>query len=118
MSEFARLSARFGRFNLVGLMGAALQLVLLDLLIERFGLPGIVAAPIAVETAVLHNFFWHERFTWRDRGTGLRQIMAVPGRQRPGLACRKYTVDVLPLASAQSAPSGVGRNSHRRLLAD
>jgi putative flippase GtrA len=68
MSEFGRLSARFGRFNLVGLMGAALQLVLLYLLVERFGLSGVVAAPIAVETTVLHNFFWHERFTWRDRG--------------------------------------------------
>jgi len=74
MSEFGRLCARFGRFNLVGLMGAALQLVLLDLLMERFGLSGVVAAPIAVETAVLHNFFWHERFTWRDQRTiGLRQ---------------------------------------------
>jgi dolichol-phosphate mannosyltransferase len=74
MSEFGRLWTRFGRFNLVGLMGAALQLVLLDLLMERFGLSGVVAAPIAVETVVLHNFLWHERFTWRGQGTvGLRQ---------------------------------------------
>ena len=73
MSEFRRLCTRFGRFNLVGLMGAALQLVLFDLLMERFGMPGIAAAPIAVETVVLHNFFWHERFTWRDQGTRGRQ---------------------------------------------
>jgi putative flippase GtrA len=69
MSAFGRLCTRFGRFNVVGLMGAALQLVLLDVLVERFGLPGVAAAPIAVETVVLHNFFWHERFTWRDQGT-------------------------------------------------
>ena len=68
MSKFGRLCARFGRFNLVGLMGAALQLLLLDLLVECCGLSAVVAAPIAVETAVLHNFFWHERFTWRNQG--------------------------------------------------
>jgi putative flippase GtrA len=27
-----------------------------------------------VEVVLWHNFFWHERFTWRDRGfTGFRQ---------------------------------------------
>src|ERR1700736_2028659 len=55
-------------------MGAALQLVLLDLQMECFGLSVIAAVPIAVEIVVLHNFFWHERFTWRDQGNvGLRQ---------------------------------------------
>jgi len=24
---------------------------------------------LAVETAVLHNFAWHEKFTWRDRAS-------------------------------------------------
>ena len=73
MSEFGRLCKRFGRFNVVGLMGAALQLALLGLLTERFGLSAVAAAPIAVEMVVLHNFFWHERFTWRDQGTLGRQ---------------------------------------------
>ncbi|MGH9656328.1 MAG: GtrA family protein [Candidatus Acidiferrales bacterium] len=58
---------RFGRFSLVGLMGAVLQLLLVSLLTECFGIPGVAAAAIAVEIAILHNFFWHERFTWRDR---------------------------------------------------
>jgi putative flippase GtrA len=26
-----------------------------------------IATALAVEMAVLHNFAWHERFTWRDR---------------------------------------------------
>lgn len=111
MSEFAR----FGKFNLVGVMGAALQLVLLDLLIERFGLSAIVAAPIAVETAVLHNFFWHERFTWRDRETGLRQRAIRLGRFHAGnglvsLAgntlltyCLSHQLKAPPLASAVTA---------------
>jgi putative flippase GtrA len=58
---------RFGRFNLVGCMGAALQLLLLYLLTKFFDVPGVTATAIAVEIAVLHNFVWHERFTWRDR---------------------------------------------------
>ena len=27
----------------------------------------LLATALAVEAAVLHNFFWHERFTWVDR---------------------------------------------------
>ena len=65
---------RFGKFNLVGLLGAALQVFLFYLLIRRFRLPEAAATLIAVELVVLHNFFWHERFTWSDREpAGLRQ---------------------------------------------
>jgi putative flippase GtrA len=66
--------ARFGRFNLVGVLGAALQVLLLDLLMKGCRMPAVAAMPIAVEIVVLHNFLWHERFTWRDRSlAGLRQ---------------------------------------------
>jgi putative flippase GtrA len=65
---------RFGKFNLIGALGAGLQIVLFDLLMNGFQIPQLTATPIAVEIAVLHNFFWHERFTWRDRRLGgLRQ---------------------------------------------
>jgi putative flippase GtrA len=65
---------RFGKFNLVGLLGAALQLILICLLTKRVGLPTAAATLIAVELTLLHNFFWHQRFTWRDRKpTGFRQ---------------------------------------------
>jgi putative flippase GtrA len=30
--------------------------------------PVTIATAVSVETAVLTNFFWHERWTWRDRG--------------------------------------------------
>ncbi|HTR38170.1 MAG TPA: GtrA family protein [Bryobacteraceae bacterium] len=74
MSGARQFCGRFGRFNLVGLVGAALQVLLLDLLMKRWRLPNVMATPIAVEIALLHNFLWHERFTWRDREpTGLRQ---------------------------------------------
>lgn len=74
MTGAGREYERFGRFSLTGLMGAALQVILFDLCMKGFHLPGVAAAPIAVEMVVLHNFFWHEQFTWQDRRTiGLRE---------------------------------------------
>jgi dolichol-phosphate mannosyltransferase len=57
---------RFVRFNAVGLLGFAVQLGVLALLV-RSGLHYLAATALAVETAILHNFFWHERWTWADR---------------------------------------------------
>lgn len=60
-------AGRFGRFGLTGAMGAALQVLLFHALVKGLRVPAVAAAPVAVELAVLHNFFCHERFTWRDR---------------------------------------------------
>ncbi len=67
MTAAGRLVARLGKFNLVGLLGAALQLLLLYVLTKGLLISTIAATPIAVEIVVLHNFVWHEGFTWRDR---------------------------------------------------
>ncbi len=53
-------------FNVVGVAGFAVQLGLLALLLH-VGVPYLGATALAVEAAVLHNFVWHERWTWRDR---------------------------------------------------
>lgn len=58
---------RWGKFNLVGAMGMAVQLALLGLLNRFSGGRYLCASAAAVELAVLHNFMWHVRFTWRDR---------------------------------------------------
>jgi putative flippase GtrA len=50
----------------VGVLGAAVQLGVLALL-TRLGAHYLIATAIAVETAVLHNYFWHLRWTWADR---------------------------------------------------
>jgi len=42
------------------------------------GLDYRVATILAVESAVLHNFAWHERWTWADRGD--RQGIEALGR--------------------------------------
>jgi dolichol-phosphate mannosyltransferase len=61
---------RPAKFALVGAIGVAVQLAVLEAL-TALGLHYLWATGMAVEAAVLHNFMWHQRFTWRDRG-GLR----------------------------------------------
>jgi putative flippase GtrA len=58
---------RWGKFNLVGAIGIGVQFGALFFLKSAFHLHYLVATAIAVETAVVHNFIWHERFTWADR---------------------------------------------------
>jgi putative flippase GtrA len=57
---------RWTIFNLVGLMGFCVQLGVLTLLM-RLELHYLAATGLAIEAAVLHNFLWHQRWTWRDR---------------------------------------------------
>jgi putative flippase GtrA len=61
------LPRRWLVFNGVGLLGVGVQLGLVALLAHVAGLPALLATAIAVEAAVLHNFVWHQRWTWRDR---------------------------------------------------
>lgn len=60
---------RLLRFNAVGLAGVLVQLAALAFYKSVTGLPVLWATALAVETAVLHNFYWHERWTWATRGT-------------------------------------------------
>ena len=55
------------KFNTVGLLGMAFQLLALGVLKGGLGLNYLAATVIAVESAVLHNFVWHERWTWLER---------------------------------------------------
>jgi putative flippase GtrA len=61
---------RWVSFAGVGLMGFGVQVAVLGLLTAVAGLATAAATAIAVEAAVLHNFVWHERWTWRDRVGG------------------------------------------------
>ncbi len=55
---------RFGKFAGVGLIGWAVQLAALSALVAT-GAHYVVATALAVEVTILHNFIWHELFTWR-----------------------------------------------------
>jgi putative flippase GtrA len=65
---------RWWKFNTVGAMGIVVQLVALTLLKSGVHLNYLLATVSAVEAAVIHNFFWHERYTWADRESASRLI--------------------------------------------
>jgi putative flippase GtrA len=58
---------RWCKFNVVGGMGIAVQFAALFFLKSVLHFDYLVATAIAVEAAVIHNFVWHEQFTWADR---------------------------------------------------
>ncbi len=63
---------RWLKFNTVGAIGIAVQLGALAVLKSGLGVNYMAATAIAVEIAVLHNYVWHEQWTWRDRREGSR----------------------------------------------
>lgn len=63
----AVLRTRLLKFYCVGGVGIGVQLAVLWALTRGAGLHYRLATPLAVETAVLHNFAWHELWTWRER---------------------------------------------------
>jgi putative flippase GtrA len=71
------LVQRWVAFNGVGGLGIAVQLGILTLLLRFLDVPYLWATAVAVECAVLHNFVWHQRWTWCDRPlTSLRALGA------------------------------------------
>ena len=64
----------------MGAIGFAVQLTALALYKEVFALHYLVATGLAVETAVLHNFVWHERWTWREHTSAENSPWAIGGR--------------------------------------
>lgn len=65
---------RFARFNVVGVLGIGVQLLIVALLVHGLGIDPVVATALGISGAIGHNFAWHVRWTWRDRiqpGTSL-----------------------------------------------
>src|SRR5665213_2801374 len=57
---------RWLKFNAVGIVGAGVQLGVLALL-TKLKVNYLLATALAVEAAVLHNYFWHVKWTWAGR---------------------------------------------------
>jgi len=62
-----KAAIRWIKFNSVGGVGILVQVAALWLLKSGLNVNYLIATALAVETAVLHNFLWHERYTWADR---------------------------------------------------
>ncbi|HTH26396.1 MAG TPA: GtrA family protein [Vicinamibacterales bacterium] len=60
-------SVRFVRFSIAGATGFAAQIAIVGVLANLLGIYYLAATAIAVEAAIVINFLWHERWTWRDR---------------------------------------------------
>jgi len=63
---------RWAKFNAVGALGFCIQLGALWLFIVALRFSSLVATALAVETAVVHNFVWHQFLTWKDRSSEKR----------------------------------------------
>ena len=65
MSAFVR----WLKFNAVGVVGTGVQLAALAVFNRWMAGHYLVATAAALEVALLHNFLWHEHFTWSDRNS-------------------------------------------------
>lgn len=68
--------ARFARFAAAGTGGFIVQISMTAALISLGHVHYLVATVLAVEAAILANFMWHYRWTWRDRrGSMVQQLV-------------------------------------------
>ena len=58
---------RWLKFNLVGVMGMAVQLTALAVISHLLAGHVLYATAAALELTLLHNFIWHVHYTWSDR---------------------------------------------------
>jgi len=70
VTDWRRTGVRWLKFNAVGGLGIGVQLAALGALTGVLHLNYLAATALAVEAAVIHNYLWHERFTWADRSAG------------------------------------------------
>jgi putative flippase GtrA len=68
----SRTLVRWLKFNAVGATGICVQLSVLATLRSGLGWNYLLSTALAVEVTIIHNFLWHERFTWSDRFTDSR----------------------------------------------
>jgi putative flippase GtrA len=59
-------------------VGAGVHLATLAFLTYRLDVDYLLATVLAIESSVVHNFVWHQLWTWRDRRADC--LMQVMGR--------------------------------------
>jgi putative flippase GtrA len=97
-------------FNAVGVVGLLFQLACLAFLRDVLGLHYLVATVVAIELTILHNFFWHARWTWADRPTSRAGL----GRQ---LVRFHLTNGAVSLAGSVALMAGLVEIGHIHYLA-
>jgi len=61
------LELRLIKFAIVGTSGVVVNLGLLYILVEWFGLYYMLAAVISIGSSVVSNYILNDKWTWRDR---------------------------------------------------
>jgi putative flippase GtrA len=97
---------RWLKFNLVGAVGVLVQVIALFVLKSVLHVDYLLATALAVEFTVLHNFVWHERYTWLYR----------TGKDQP-LLPRKWPARLLRFNISNGTVSIVGNLALMKLLA-
>jgi len=69
--------SRYAAFATVGAFGFVVQIGSLAVLMSVAHCGWLPATLISVELAVLHNFFWHERWTWSDQASAFVTPLAL-----------------------------------------
>lgn len=75
-----QLAGRALKFYTVGAAGVLVQLAFLAFFKSILRMHYLMATALAVEAAVLHNFIWHEHWTWNDRTSVRSGLVQVCGR--------------------------------------
>ncbi len=65
---------RASKFLLVGGIGALVNSLALFLLFQRAHLPLVLASVLSAELAIIHNFCWNDRWTFRRTQLSLRRF--------------------------------------------
>jgi putative flippase GtrA len=80
IGKLRMLVRRWLKFHAVGVIGVVVQLAALAFCKSVLGLHYMTATALAVEAAVLHNFCWHERWTWVERTRQSPGVILLMGR--------------------------------------
>ncbi len=67
-------SGRFARFGIVGALGVVVNNAVLLVAHALIGLPLLLASPVAVEVAIIHNFVWNEHWTFQASQLSLKRL--------------------------------------------
>ena len=101
---------RWTMFNAVGAVGLVFQLACLAVFRDVLGLHYLLAAALAIELTILHNFSWHLRWTWADRPISRAGLM-------PRLVRFHVTNGAVSLAGSVAVMAGLVEIGHINYLA-
>ena len=83
------------KFAVVGAFGAVLNTAVLYVLYEWFHLPLLIASAVAVETAVISNYLWNDRWTFAAPSRSLHRFAKFNVSALGGLAINMLSVALL-----------------------